>query len=231
MGKSKVKVDIKNNRLTIILPACVTLKELESIYVEVRFGIADLQPGFDVVTDLTNCAIGHLNAIPVLWKISSYLTAHKVGRIVRVVSDMGIILKQLLAIETKFKCYKPIYVSTMEEAEQELSSPNKPGGIRFQLHDRPLNYEVHGEQSRGDIVEISTSGCSIRGQTESLKVEMELAVTFELGKQDKPLTSFALQSKVVRVDEDMFVIQFTDVDEVQKRQLYDCLTNELNNNF
>lgn len=96
MLKAKIRTDIKKNRLYITLPTSANIKELENIYAEIRFGTADLQPGFDVITDLSYCSIGHLSAVPALWKITSYLTAHQVGQVVRVVGDMGVILKRVI---------------------------------------------------------------------------------------------------------------------------------------
>ncbi len=229
VSKAKIRPDIKKNRLYIILPTSVCMKDLENIYADIRFGVADLQPGFDVVTDLTNCSIGYLSAIPILWKITSFLTAHKVGRVVRVVGNMSIVLKQLVAFSSQFQCYKPVYVLTMEEAEEELKYPIKPDGIRFQLHDRPLTYQVDDEQVTGGIIDISTSGCAIRGETDHLSVGMVLPVVFELGRKGA-LSSYSIQGKVVRVHHDMFAIQFTGMDDVQKRQMYDGLTQELNYN-
>ena len=72
-SKAKVRTDIKKNRLYITLPTCINTKELEKIYSDVRFGVADLKPGFDVVTNLNHCSIGHLSAIPTLRKITAYL--------------------------------------------------------------------------------------------------------------------------------------------------------------
>ena len=103
-----------------------------------RFGIADLEPGFDVIIDLSNCSIGHLSAVSTFWKIASYFASQKVGRVMRVVGNMGVILKQLVTLSTRFKCYKPVYVLTLEEAEEELRYPIRPDGIRFQLHDREM---------------------------------------------------------------------------------------------
>lgn len=226
--KAKIRTDIKKNRLYITLPTSINAKEAENIYAEIRFGVADLQPGFDVITDLTHCSIGYLVAVPTLWKIASYLTAHQVGRVVRIVGNMGLALKQLTALSMKFQCYKPVYVLTIEEAEEELKYPVKPDGIRFQLHDRQLDYDVDGEKITGQIIDISTSGCAIRGQTENLSTEMKLTVSFELGGKEGLSAHYSLQAKVVRVHNDMFAIQFTDMDETKKRQLYESLTNELN---
>lgn len=228
--KAKIKTDIKKNRLYITLPTSVNTKELERIYSDIRFGIADLKPGFDVVTDLSNCSVGHLSAVPLLWKITSYLTAHQVGRVVRVVGNMGLILRQLIALSVKFQCYKPVYVLTMEEAEEELRCPIKPDGLRFQLHDRQVDYQVNDQQIKGKIIDISTSGCAIRGKTDNLSAGMLLSVGFELGNSEGMLSSYSLQAKVVRVHHDMFAIQFTGMDDIQKRQLYESLTYELNSN-
>jgi hypothetical protein len=229
LSKTKVKTDIRKNRLYITLPTSVNTKELEKIYSDIRFGIADLKPGFDVITDLSKCSVGHLSAVPLLWKISSYLTAHQVGRVVRVVGNMGLILKQLIALSIKFQCYKPVYVLTMEEAEEELRCPIKPDGLRFQLHDKRVEYQVNEQQIIGAIIDISTSGCAIRGKSDNLSTGMSLPVAFELGNKEGALSSYCLKAKVVRVHNDMFAIQFTEMDDAQKRQLYESLTYELDN--
>lgn len=229
LSKAKVRTDLKKNRLYITLPTSVNIKELEYIYSEIRFGVADLQPGFDVVTDLSNCSIGHLSAVPILWKITSYLTAHQVGRVVRVVGNMSLVLKQLIAISMKFQCYKPVYVLTLEEAEEELRYPTKPDGIRFQLHNKQLEYQFNEERIKGNIIDISTSGCAIKGPAVNLSPKMTLNVTFDLGSKEG-LSTYTLSAKVVRVHNDVFAVQFADMDEVQKRKLYDSLTYELNQN-
>jgi len=228
-SKAKVRTDIKKNRLYITLPTCINTKELEKIYSDVRFGVADLKPGFDVVTNLNHCSIGHLSAIPTLRKITAYLVANKVGRVVRIVGNMSVILKQLIALSSKFHCYKPVYVLTEEEAEEELRYPIKPDGIRFQLHNRQLDYQINGEQYKGDIIDISTSGCAVQGQSDHLQPGIEIPVTFHLGSPDGSLSAFAFQARVVRVHSDIFAAQFIDLNEVQTDQLYESLAYELNN--
>lgn len=227
--KAKVCTDIKKNRLYITLPTSINTKELEKIYSEVRFGVADLKPGFDVVTDLTHCSIGHLSAIPTLKKITDYLVANKVGRVVRIVGNMILILKQLISLASKFHCYKPVYVLTADEAEEELECPIKPEGIRFQLHNRQLDYQINGQKYTGSISDISISGCAIIGQADHLPPGAELSVTFRLGSNDGSLSTFTFQARVVRAYNTMFAVQFIDLDEVQKAQLYDSLAYELKN--
>jgi hypothetical protein len=228
MFKAKVRTDIKKNRLYITLPTSINTKGLEKIYSDIRFGVADLKPGFDVVTDLNHCSIGHLSSIPTLRKITAYLVANKVGRVIRIVGNMSVILKQLIALSSKFQCYKPVYVLTMEEAEEELRCPVKPDGIRFQLHNRQLDYQLNGEQYQGDILDISTSGCAVQGRSDHLQPNIELTLTFHLGSPDGSLSEFAFQARVVRVHKDMFATQFIDLDKDQKAQLYESLAYELN---
>lgn len=229
MVKAKVRTDIKKNRLYITLPTSINTKELERIYSEVRFGVADLKPGFDVVTDLTYCSIGHLSAIPTLRKITAYLVANKVGRVVRIVGNMGLILKQLIGLASKYHCYKPVYVLTAEEAEEELKYPIKPEGIRFQLHNKQLDYQINGHQFTGDISDISVCGCAIQGQADHLLPGMELSVIFRLGSHGGSLSAFNFQARVIRAHNDMFAVQFIDLNEAQKVQLYESLAHELNN--
>ena len=83
--KSKVKADIKRNRLYITLPSIANKVEIEKIYTDVRFSVADLQPGFDVITDLTQCTVGHLNGLSTLRKIMDFLVTNEMGRVIRIV--------------------------------------------------------------------------------------------------------------------------------------------------
>ncbi|HSN23913.1 MAG TPA: PilZ domain-containing protein, partial [Methylomicrobium sp.] len=58
---------------------------------------------------------------------------------------------------------------------------------------------------------------------------LEFPVTFRLGSKDGSLSTFDFQARVVRAHNDMFAVQFIDLDEAQKAQLYDSLAYELNN--
>jgi hypothetical protein len=120
-GRSKVRADIRRNRLYITLSGAISKKEVENIYTDIRFCVADLKPGFQVITDLTQARIGHLVGIPAFIKIMEYLAANKVGKVIRVVGKAKIILQQMSRITAMVKKYAPVYVSTMEEAENLLS--------------------------------------------------------------------------------------------------------------
>ena len=224
--KSKVKADLKNNRLYITSPSTANKTELEKIYIDIRFCVADLKPGFDVVTDISKCNIGHLNGLSVLRKIMDFLVVNQMGRVVRVVGDMSIAFKQLLRLASKFQSYKPVYVNTLEEAEEELICPIKPNGLRFQINQRQVEYSIDQEEGTGYLVDISTSGCAVQEPTITLSTDAEISITIPLYQEKDMLSSFTMAAKVVWVLGDRFAVQFLDLDDERKALLYQCLANE-----
>jgi hypothetical protein len=224
--KSKVKADIKRNRLYITLPSIVNKEEIQKIYTDVRFSVADLKPGFDVITDLTHCTVGHLNGLSTLRKIMDYLVTNEMGRVIRIVGNMNVILKQLLGIASKFQTYIPIYVNTHEEAEEELMRPVKPKGLRFQLNDRQITYSVDQTEGTGCLVDISVSGCAVQEPTVALSVGAGISMAIPLYHEQDALSSFAVTAKVVWVEGNKFAVQFLDLDDDQQAVLYKCLVNE-----
>ncbi len=150
--RAKVTADIKQNRLYIALPGDASKMVLEKVYTDVRFCVADLKPGFDVVSDFSQCTIGHLNGIPILRKIMNYLVINQPREVVRVVGKRSLIFKQLMRLSSVLNGYKAIYVNTLEEAEEQLTHSTKRKGLRFQIH-RPRveykrNQEGRGRESR-----------------------------------------------------------------------------------
>lgn len=63
--RSGVFTDIKKNRLYITITGHLTKVQLERFYTDVRFGVADLKPGFDVVNDLSGCTLAALSGLPI----------------------------------------------------------------------------------------------------------------------------------------------------------------------
>lgn len=125
MGKDKtastVTADVKRNRLIIRLRGSVPRRDIERIYTDVRFCVADLEPGFVVITDLTEASIGHLSGIDIFIKITKYLAEKKVGPVIRVVGQGKIIFTQLAKLNQFISGYRPMYAKTMEEAEVILA--------------------------------------------------------------------------------------------------------------
>ncbi len=122
---SKVVVDIKKNRLYITLGGTVRKGGLEKIYEDIQLGVQGLESGFDVITDLRQCNVGHLAGIVTFKKIMEYLSANGVNRTVRVVGKSKVLLKQISKITKSVDGYHPIYVSSFEEMEELLASRSK----------------------------------------------------------------------------------------------------------
>ena len=222
---SKVRADIKHNRLYITLAKTASKKELEKIYTDVRFCVADLKPGFDVITDLSQCTLGHLSGIPIFRKIMDYLVQHRPGEVVRVVGKMSVLFKQLIMLATRFQVYKPVYVNTVEEAEERLANSRR-NALRFHLHRQKIEYAVGGNSGSGQLVDASVLGCAVSGRTKSVADNDAISLDFSLRQDGENWTTFNLKATVVRVDEDVFAAQFVDISEEQKTQLYACLACE-----
>ncbi|KAB2890249.1 MAG: PilZ domain-containing protein [Desulfobulbaceae bacterium] len=222
---SKVRADIKSNRLYITLSVTASKKELEKVYTDVRFCVADLKPGFDVITDLSQCTLGHLSGIPIFRKIMDYLVQHRPGEVIRVVGKMSVLFKQLIMLATRFQVYKPVYVTTIEEAEERLASSRR-NALRFHLHRQKVAYSVGGKSGTGQLVDASVLGCAVGGSTLPVAVADAVTLTFSLRQSRDDWATFTLAATVTRVDEELFAVQFNDIGEEQTARLYACLAHE-----
>ncbi len=101
MNTSKVITDIEKNRLYITISGRVSKKDLTKLYTDVRFGVGDLQPGFDVITDLSECKLAALSGIPTFLKITNYLIDNNVGQVIRVLKKNSLIFRQALNLAAK----------------------------------------------------------------------------------------------------------------------------------
>lgn len=116
----KVKVDLKRNLLRITLTGIVDKKEIEGLYTDIRFGVADLSPGFTVINDLSQCRIGYLCGLSTFAKIREHLQVNKVGKVIRVVGKQGLVPEQLSRIVDKKTKYEIVYVDDLDAAEMHL---------------------------------------------------------------------------------------------------------------
>lgn len=116
-----IKADLKANRLYITFHGNIRKVDVEKTYTDIRFAVADLQQGFDVINDLTNCSLGQLSGMGSFKKITDYLTNSGVSRVVRVVGKGSIIFKQISRLSTSIIGYSPEYAASMEEAERLLT--------------------------------------------------------------------------------------------------------------
>jgi len=224
---SKVTADLKKNRLIITVSATASTKEAKKIYTDIRFCVADLQPGFDVITDFSGCTLAHLSAIATMRQIMEYLIAKQPGNIIRVVGKSSLVFKQLLQFINKFQSYKPIYVNTLEEADEFLSKLTQRDGLRYHIHDCHVEYTVDQKQGQGKLLDISISGCTVQNPTIPVTMEQEISIVIPIRHGDDLPVSFTSAAKIIRVEDGLLAVQFLDMQEDQKSQLHKWFAYEI----
>ncbi len=227
LKKSKVVAKTNNNRLVITFVGMVSKKELDELYTDTRFCVADLQPGFDVLSDFSECKLIYLNGLPTFRKIMNYVLTSGVGEIVRIMHEKRLISRQIVNLALRVQGYKPIYVSTLEEAVAKLTTSVKRNGIRFHLHRPSVGYTIDTTKGEGRILNISTSGCAVVSETlqpDTVDIEILLVFTFETDDADSHV--FTIKARIVRVESHVFAAEFINLEEERKDQLWKCLVYE-----
>jgi hypothetical protein len=222
----KVKANIGKNRLYFTIAGKASKEELDKLYTDVRFCVADLKPGFDVISDFSECSLGHLSGVPTFRKIMNFLIIKGIGDVVRIVNTKSIIFNQILNLSSRICGYKPIYVSTLEEAEEKLEKSVRRDGIRFHVNNLPVSYIANGMNGKGAILDISTSGCALESVTLSVEPDEEISMKIEFRAQNIPAGEFITKAKVVRTNGQQFAAKFENLETEKKDQLWNCLINE-----
>jgi len=223
----KAKADIKDNRLYLTISGNIDSKSLDKLYTEIRFCVADLKRGFEVVKDISHCNLLYISSLPIYKKIVDFLIANQVGEIVRVIKNDNISFKQIVNFSEKIHCYRTIYAENKDDAEKKLERLIKRDGLRFQLNNILLQYEMEDAVGNGCIVDISVSGCAVESATVPLTEGDEIVVSLNFDPHDTLLSRFQLKARVVRMSDDQFAAQFLDLDEERKDQLYQRLAHEV----
>lgn len=224
--KSKTAVNIKKNRLTITVAPKITKKSVDNLYTEIRFGVADLRPGFDVITDLSACTLAALSSLPTFRKISNHLITSKVGRVVRVIDETKIIKKQLINIAARSQGYKADIFNSLEAADEYLSKSEGDDGLYFGLHEQSLNY-VYGEQTGTGVVEyLSVHLCEVKVSSLSTRENDPISLSMSFEPYKDLLEQFEAEAVITAVDGDKFGARFEGVDEALKEKLWERLVHE-----
>ena len=158
----------------------------------------------------------------------NYLISNNVGEIVRIVNRKSLLYRQIINYSSIICGYRPIYVSSLEQAEKKLESSIRRNGIRFYINNLPIEYELNNNIESGSIVNISTSGCCILSDGIQKKVndEIILRIDFESVKQERNVDNFHIKSRIVRVNGDGFAMKFEELDDEHKDKLRNCLVDE-----
>ncbi len=222
MSDLKVIADRSKNRLSFTLASRINRKNLGELYTEVRFCVPDLQPGFDVVSDLTKCGFAFLDIIPTFKNILNYLLSNGAGEMVCVLKKNTLIYKQI-QFATIFQGYKPVFVSTLEEAEEQIITSKRRSTLRFSLYKQALRYSSGDGEQKALLNDVSMGGCSINAMNHQVSLGDEVSLTLAFLQNENLDIPFKILSEAVRVQDDVFAVKFVGLDDDQKKILWDSL--------
>lgn len=222
----QISADAGRNRLNLVAAGKISKNELDRMYTDIRFCAADLAPGFFVVSDYRGCKYIELSGIPVFRRIMNYLISSGVGEVVRVMQGNGLFFRQIINLASRLQGYKPVYVSTLEEAEEKLEFFEKRNGLRIQLKHMPVEYRLNNLTENGRVINISTSGCAVVTDAGPPSVGSEAVIKIAFAGQDGGGDAFDIPAEVVRMDKSGFAVKFVDFGGEQKDRLWNCLIKE-----
>ena len=224
----KATVNLKKNRLYLTISGNVDGKALEKLYTDVRFCVADLKEGFEVISDISEGNLIYLSGFPIFKKIIDFLIANKVGEIVRTLKNNSVIFHQVSNFSDKVLCYRTIYAESKDEAEQKLSELARRDGLRFRLNNVPFSFEYQGENGTGTLKDISVSGCAIEAATITVAEGSEIVLAFEFSEHETIQSCFKINGKIVRVEDKIFAVHFTEYLTSNRAEFYKRLSHEVN---
>ena len=224
---AKASANIKKNRLYVTIAGNADAKALERLYTDIRFCVADLKPGFEVISDISQCNLIYISGFPVYKKIIDYLIGQQLGEIVRVIRNDNISFRQMINFSDKIHCYRSIYVESKDEAEQKLDHLIRRDGIRFRINTVQFFYEIGEHHSQGSVVDISISGCAVTSTGALPDLGEHIRVNLGFEPHESYCAEFHLEAKVVRIEETAFAVQFLACDEDIKSALYKRLAYEV----
>jgi hypothetical protein len=222
-----VKVDTKKNRLFLKISGSVSKKELDKIYTDVRFAVADLLPGFSVINDLSECTLCHISGVATYRKISTYLINNGVRDVVRIIKKDSLVLKQFLQFAARFAEYIPIYVSSIEEAEEQLDKSEEKNRLSFHFAGRPaVKYFSNTASGEGHILNISTIGCKITTTAFPPAIDKEIEIAISFNACENAQKTFKSKACAIRIDNDGFAVKYSNFSEDAKKELWQDLLLE-----
>lgn len=210
----KIKANVVENRLYFKLSGDVEQKELDRAYTDVKFLVADLSPGFDVIDDYSDCDIDPVNSKS-LKKITNYLVTNGLGEVVRIVNGNSLLHKHAEII--------PVYARSREEAERKLEQSAKRNGIRFNVNNLPITYSNNNICGKGNLVNISTGGFSAESITSRISIGDEIYIQIIRNKADFSEEKFDAKARVIRADGNSFAAKFDSLHSNQKERLWKSL--------
>ncbi len=218
----KVKADVIENRLYFKFSGDVAKEELDRAYTDVKFLVADLSPGFDVIDDYSDCDIEQINSRS-LKKITNYLVTNGLGEVVRIVNGDSLLHEHAEILSSATSKIIPVYARSHEEAKEQLKQSAKRNGIRFNINNLPITYSNNNICGTGNLVNISTGGFSAESIMSRISIGDEIYIQIIRNKADFSEEKFAAKARVIRADDNSFAAKFDGLNSNQKNQLWKCL--------
>ena len=123
--------------------------------------------------------------------------------------------------------YKVNYVSSLDEAERKLESSIKRNGIRLNVNCMPVSYIVNELNIKGNLLNLSTSGCAIESdKIVGVSIGEIIPIIIEFKNENISNGEFKVKGEVVRTDDNSFAVRFNDFDKDEKDRLWKCLIRE-----
>lgn len=116
----RISADQMLNRLTITLSGKHTKSDTEKVKNEIIRAVDTLNPGFSVITNISNFQSLDLITQPLMTEIANYLLARKCRKIIRVVGASKEGLLTFAQSTRHLKGYNVLHVATMDDALKEL---------------------------------------------------------------------------------------------------------------
>jgi hypothetical protein len=117
----KVKKDVARNRLYINISGTLSFDDAEKAKELIKKEVEALQPGFDLINDISKFIHGADTAGTILKEIMILLIQKRVNRVVRIVGTSKTGLIQFANHSLAIEAYKLYYLPTLEEAEKFLN--------------------------------------------------------------------------------------------------------------
>lgn len=217
-----VKADVIENRLYFKLSGNFAKEEIDKLYTDVTFLVADLTPGYDVIADFSECDIGQIKGES-FKKISNYLMVNGLGEVVRVIEGNSLLYDLAKSLPSSSSGFIPVYAKTHEEAKETLENSIKRNGIRFYVNNLPIKYSTNKQCGTGQLVNISTGGFSVQSVTQPLSDGEEFIMEIIFVNEDFTTDEFTVKARVIRGDENSFAAKFIGLNSDQKEKLWKCL--------
>lgn len=98
--------------------------------------------------------------------------------------------------------------------------------LRFKIPNKKISYMANGQLGKGELVNISTGGCSVNNSTTNLDKNDSVLIVIEMLGCDQPLE---LKGRVTRAKTGVFSAEFTEIDDTFKSTLSRLLAKEIRN--